>query len=53
MQAALASAGSIKKRLQPTQAMLAAGLVALIVLGVIISRRRGRIVEAAFRSSRG
>jgi hypothetical protein len=94
VQAALASAASIEKRLQDTQATLAAvgasagdlatsvrvlgervdevastrevlkeglwlvagvaavGIVALVVLGTIISRRLGRIVEAAFRAAR-
>jgi hypothetical protein len=94
VQAALASAANIEKRLQDTQATLAAvgasagdlatsvrvlgervdevastrevlkeglwlvagvaavGIVALVVLGTIISRRLGRIVEAAFRAAR-
>jgi hypothetical protein len=42
----------LREGLRLVAGVAAAGLVALIVLGVIISRRLGRIVESAFRASK-
>jgi hypothetical protein len=42
----------LKEGLWLVAGVAAVGIVALVVLGTIISRRLGRIVEAAFRAAR-